>query len=733
MPSSSGATRRVPEPVDARDAPAAAPVLDIRVRWRAGRVALALAGALSVVALFRPLAPDGASPRLRLLVTLLLGLGVAGSALLTALRGRGAAESFALYAFLMLSMDALGQIGRPLGWPDWPLPALLLAALAVAEPLPLALALAALGSLLAIADAAHAGFASWRLALGSSLGYAALVLAVNRALVGEKQRLSSTLAELARLKHGIDQLDEASVVGAATTPAMRALRQVSEQGRRALHSDRLAELEESLASIVRVARAALGAHAVVYFEVDRARDVAYVRAADAPPALVRDALVSLRQDPLAFVLDRRSAFYATDFKRLLWALPYYAGEVKVGTLVAAPVLSADLVAGVLVADRLEIQAFTGNEPALLESFAAMVQDAIQRMRASLGREEAGAESLAVYQLSQDLAGAGDSAEVRRLLLRSAKELVPALEAAAVVGTDAARTRYSIDEAIGWARDFRGRHVALAERTWAAWVLQSAVDPYLLDNVAGHSERMPILVLDEGGGRAESLLALPLKTQKETLGAVFLTGRSGAFDAAALRVLGIVANQAAAILLTIRSKEHNKELAVRDGLTGLFNRRAFGELLAQAMAREERQAGRFALLLLDIDHFKKLNDTYGHPTGDAALRHTARLLLRHLRRGDLAARFGGEEFVAILPGADPDGALHMAERLRSAIAGGPIVFEAARISFTASFGAAVWPADGSDAESLLAAADRALYAAKQAGRNCVVLASSVTTTPASPAP
>jgi diguanylate cyclase (GGDEF)-like protein len=190
------------------------------------------------------------------------------------------------------------------------------------------------------------------------------------------------------------------------------------------------------------------------------------------------------------------------------------------------------------------------------------------------------------------------------------------------------------------------------------------------------------------------------------------------------VLGILANQAAATLSLIQDRERQKELAVRDGLTDLYNRRAFDELLVQALAREDRQQGRLALILLDLDLFKKLNDTYGHPAGDVALRASARVLTQHLRKGDLAARYGGEEFVVILPDTDEEGALHLAERVRGAIQKHRLVFEGARIDLSASFGAAVWPADGQEPEALLAAADRALYAAKEGGRNRVVAASRV---------
>ncbi len=140
--------------------------------------------------------------------------------------------------------------------------------------------------------------------------------------------------------------------------------------------------------------------------------------------------------------------------------------------------------------------------------------------------------------------------------------------------------------------------------------------------------------------------------------------------------------------------------------------------------------RFALLLADIDHFKRLNDTFGHAAGDAALRHVAGVLEKHLRRGDQVARVGGEEFAVILPGTDENGALLLASRLREAVEAAQIFAEGARLSTSASLGSATWPGDGKAADDLQRAADRALYAAKQAGRNKVVAASSM---PAEPAP
>jgi diguanylate cyclase (GGDEF)-like protein len=715
----------------AEPSPPAEPILDIRVRWRAGEVLLALAGVLTVVALLRPLAvrPPGWP---QAAYALALGLGVTSSALLASLRGRKRAESFALYAFLVLAVDALGQVSGPMEMPVWPLMVLLVGSQAVAEDLRVALAFAGQATLLAAAQAAWPP-PDWWPAAAAAVGYPTLAFAVNRALAGEKRRLGTALAELARLKHGIDQLeDEPADTPTPTTSATHALRQVSEEGRRARQLDRATELDESLERIVDVARAAVGAHAVAYFDVDRQGERAHLRVAQGPPSLLPSCAAPLGADPFSFVMERAQTFYATDFKRLLWDLPWYRGQQRIGSLLAVPVRVGEVTVGVLVADRLEIQSFTGEEPRLLASFAALAGEAIQRARASLGREELDAEFKAVYPISQRLATLSRETEVRELLLRSARHLVT-LDGGAVVMTDDLDTRYVIEAGFGWPAEFLKREVALDERTWAAWVLRSAEEAYLLDHVASHENRMPFLVLDEGSGRAESLLAVPLRARNRTLGALVLTAPRESFDASCRRVLEILANQAAATLSLIKDREQQRQLAVRDGLTGLYNRRAFNELLVSAIANEDRrEGGQLALVILDLDHFKKLNDTFGHPAGDAALRSAARLLAQHLRKGDQAARYGGEEFVVIFPGADKGRGVHAAERLRQAVARHRLVFEGARIPLAASFGVAIWPPDGREPDDLLAAADRALYAAKQAGRNRVMAAADVPAGPVDPA-
>lgn len=163
-----------------------------------------------------------------------------------------------------------------------------------------------------------------------------------------------------------------------------------------------------------------------------------------------------------------------------------------------------------------------------------------------------------------------------------------------------------------------------------------------------------------------------------------------------------------------------ELATRDGLTGLYNHRAFYTLLEAELARAQRFDRPVSLLLLDIDHFKRVNDTHGHLAGDAVLKGLGELLGREARAIDRVCRYGGEEITVVLPETGLETAANAAERLRAAVAAQPFdVNAAAPLRITVSIGVASFPAHADGAQALVAAADAALYAAKQNGRNRTV--------------
>jgi diguanylate cyclase (GGDEF)-like protein len=176
-----------------------------------------------------------------------------------------------------------------------------------------------------------------------------------------------------------------------------------------------------------------------------------------------------------------------------------------------------------------------------------------------------------------------------------------------------------------------------------------------------------------------------------------------------------------MILRIRDSETAlADLARRDRLTGLLNRRAYDEAIADALARRQRLNEDVSILLLDIDHFKHINDTHGHAAGDEVLRAIAATITAQVRQIDKVCRIGGEEFVVILHDTNRSAAAAMAERIRGAIEHSPASVGAKAIAVTVSIGVANAEDDG-DAAKLLERADAALYDAKQGGRNRVVTA------------
>ncbi|MDP3073853.1 MAG: GGDEF domain-containing response regulator [Opitutaceae bacterium] len=169
-----------------------------------------------------------------------------------------------------------------------------------------------------------------------------------------------------------------------------------------------------------------------------------------------------------------------------------------------------------------------------------------------------------------------------------------------------------------------------------------------------------------------------------------------------------------------SLEALRQLATRDELTGLLNRRELDRVLAEECERDLRFGHEFALIMLDVDHFKAVNDRHGHPAGDAVLKEVARRLTAEIRTVDRAARFGGEEFAVVVTESDAATALEIARRICATIAREPVGLPSGeKLSVTISAGVAALPRDSRTDGALIAAADKALYAAKQRGRNRAV--------------
>ena len=170
----------------------------------------------------------------------------------------------------------------------------------------------------------------------------------------------------------------------------------------------------------------------------------------------------------------------------------------------------------------------------------------------------------------------------------------------------------------------------------------------------------------------------------------------------------------------------REQVIRDPLTGLYNRHFLNEALGRELARAKREEYPICFLLMDLDNFKKINDTYGHAAGDITIQNFSNILKKQTRAGDIVCRYGGEEFLLVLPNTDISAAAEIAERLRRDFENSAISFAGFQINATTSCGISEFPSDGETEEKVLAAADLALYAAKERGRNRVVIWTEIST-------
>ena len=221
----------------------------------------------------------------------------------------------------------------------------------------------------------------------------------------------------------------------------------------------------------------------------------------------------------------------------------------------------------------------------------------------------------------------------------------------------------------------------------------------------------------------SYICLPLLAHGEAIGILhFQMIDTGEVPQPVLFTVNMFAEQVGLSVANIRLREALRNQSIRDPLTGLYNRRYLEEMLGRETRRAVRAEQGLGVLMLDLDHFKKFNDTYGHEAGDTVLRETASFLLKSVRAEDIVCRFGGEEFLVILPVADLKVTQARAERIRSKLRELTVLHQGRSLGMvTVSVGVAGLPRHGTTPKELIEAADAALYRAKIEGRDRVVVA------------
>ncbi|HIE52631.1 MAG TPA: diguanylate cyclase [Armatimonadetes bacterium] len=379
--------------------------------------------------------------------------------------------------------------------------------------------------------------------------------------------------------------------------------------------------------------------------------------------------------------------------------------------------------------RKPIEPWSSSHLRLAKALADEAMVALQRARLYEEEERRRRQLQALLEISALLSSTHDLERLIQTVLAQAVQLITPVDSGALLLYDEETDKLNVRAVYGVAAtSLQGRKFSLQEGlfgrvfrtgkpqvTWEGKPLQVEVLPRTPAQPFPHHRLSPPEVLSD-------LLCVPLVAQEKPIGVVVLRATPGSapFTQEDVSLLQAFANQAAVAIENARLYRAIHQLAITDPLTGLFNRRHFESRLGIELARADRAQQPVSLVLLDIDHFKPFNDRFGHLCGDRLLKRLAHFVQGAVRRIDVVARIGGEEFAIILPLTGKQGALIVADNLRRGVAA--LEFEGDGdqpvVHKTISLGVATYPDDAEAAEALLQRADEALYRAKREGRNRV---------------
>jgi diguanylate cyclase (GGDEF)-like protein len=664
--------------------------------------AVVLWGTLLVVRVKRKLAPESAgSGLLDVELGALLAVGV-DAALLRFEGGLEGSFSPAIYILVAL----LASFARPLAG---------LVVVAWVVGLEVLVRRVTLGETAVQPILTHAAFA---------LAFALLNLAflraeVARVRIGARARLED---ELKRLK---DDARRYRLLGAGDSE------HESAKGDGRLERSSVEEIHQSVHYALDLLRRTLNLHTAVLLWLNDAGTHLRISELSTESDDINDAPFSVGDGILAVALARaEKASFATLTPS--YKVPYYAGPCPVRVLSAIPVMDEQTLGesraspctrakmhgclrGVLAIDRTEDAPFTPHEEELAAQAARWCLRAIQNERVFMQLERAKVEQGKLYRAAKALGAALGEEKVLEEGVRAAREIA-SFDLAAITLYDEKTKMHEVRSVSGDAADLAGARFQHNSGLVSMVVQNRFPLPYRGEYDSAHQI---VLTRRFPWPKLPSLLVLPLLMHDRALGTLILGAkRRHAFGDAVRPTLEVLASHLAVSLSNARVVRQLEQMATTDGLTGLLNKRAMLEDAQRRVAAAARFDRNLAVLVTDIDFFKKVNDTHGHDVGDVVIRGLGEILKRQKRATDVVARFGGEEFVVLCEETNEQGAVLLAERIRDELK--KTVFHAANttIAITCSIGVATFPDAGRDWDALFKAADDALYVSKRTGRDRV---------------
>ncbi|MFU8855417.1 MAG: diguanylate cyclase domain-containing protein [Deferrisomatales bacterium] len=434
-----------------------------------------------------------------------------------------------------------------------------------------------------------------------------------------------------------------------------------------------------------------------------------------------DRVFNLEGTAFQWVLENRKPLSVGALRDARARLGYYGPGVAVKSFLGVPIVEGDQVQGVLAVDQLQENAFSEAHSTVLKVAAHQVGTILTQLRELEHWKRRSLDFQHLHDFSKSLVTCRSVPEVLSISLAALQARIKPDFCAVALLDGEGRLRF---DAVGDPRWAEWEGVAFSPADGlAGWVLESG--QYLQYDTPREGARRPLFSHELPAPDFGSLILQPLRASAEPIGILCAASvPPKAFDPAAVQFCEVLSQHGAQGICLLRAHEELGHLAARDELTGLANRRVFSERLAAEVQRSRRCGQALSVLLLGVDHLKKITDLHGHLAGDAVLQAVARTLAAVARATDLAARYNGEELAVLLPNTPEDGALALAERVRAGVQALTVSWGERPLALRVSLGAATLEGESEGPEDLAARVDKALYAARHTGRNKVVAFSEI---------
>ncbi len=581
------------------------------------------------------------------------------------------------------------------------------------------------------ANLALTGHASWMTFGGFAAALCGLAYVSTRFASGFRKETKRATDRYEKLLSDADAIDP--LAGGAGVEAL------TEKQRQATHVSAARVREDAFGMLIDIVSYLVPAHTYALFLDDRDDGVFLLRG-------IRSRNRALSSSPMEFKKGNGLVGICAAQNRVQYvpnrvisaaSLGYYTGDEPIQSVLAVPLSQGDRVAGVLVLDSLEPGAFPEELQNTLGRFTPFFGTIIENIRVSLEVDIRAKNFAALHEMSSVLSSSLEIDKVLDQLTSQIRSVVP-FDFCAFLLYDEVTGDAIITMLQGYGHKFIGSRFPLAQSAILShmltqWQDRRSAKIHYDPDLGERGREIGLFPVKELQNPIKSLFGRPLVARDKFIGAALLSSlRADAFTEYHRNFMDTLLNQVSMVVDNSMLHKSIRDMARTDGLTGLLNHRTFMEKLSEECKRLSREPRPFSILLVDIDFFKKVNDTYGHPVGDVALTRVAGVLKEVVRGSDFVARYGGEEFAVGMVDTDSQGAQQTAERVRNLMEKTTITAGKNEFHVTLSIGVASYPFDTKKAEELVGLSDEALYAAKRSGRNRVCLRKDVKDHEAAPA-